>query len=290
MARRRSYKSKVKRKISKITGIPTTRSGRNAKIGRIVTGGGCLLPIVSICCICALVLTACNSSNTSVEDNSTDITIIQDTTKNNNENNQETSTQEETTFETQEDITTKVSNTTFQETTVETSQTTEKESSNENTHTITIPSSWINDLDATISSAEQDEDIISYTVNDDGSITYVYTEEKYQGLLEETKQTVYDSINETLQNTEEFPSITNIIINNDDMTDVSLYVNKEDYEQGWDSFYVLGLYMQCGMYNMLVDNSENEFLMTVHLIDNETNQEYDSYTYPNKDNENEVIE
>ncbi len=45
MARRRrrtTYKSKAKRKISKITGIPITRSGRNAKIGRMITGGGCL--------------------------------------------------------------------------------------------------------------------------------------------------------------------------------------------------------------------------------------------------------
>ncbi len=46
MAKRRSYKSKAKRKIAKFTGIPTTRSGRNAKIGRIITGGGCMLPVM----------------------------------------------------------------------------------------------------------------------------------------------------------------------------------------------------------------------------------------------------
>lgn len=44
--RRSSYKTKVKRKIAKMTGIPTTRSGRNAKIGRMITGGGCLLPVL----------------------------------------------------------------------------------------------------------------------------------------------------------------------------------------------------------------------------------------------------
>ena len=44
--RRSSYKSKAKRKIAKMTGIPTTRSGRKAKIGRMVTGGGCLLPVL----------------------------------------------------------------------------------------------------------------------------------------------------------------------------------------------------------------------------------------------------
>ena len=40
-------KSRVSRKI----GIPLTRSGRHQKIGRAVTGGGCLLPILVIASI-----------------------------------------------------------------------------------------------------------------------------------------------------------------------------------------------------------------------------------------------
>jgi hypothetical protein len=35
----------AKRRVSRATGIPWSRSGRNQKIGRIVTGGGCLLPL-----------------------------------------------------------------------------------------------------------------------------------------------------------------------------------------------------------------------------------------------------
>ena len=47
MARRQSYKTKIKRSISRATGIPTTKSGRKAKARRIMTGGGCLLPILA---------------------------------------------------------------------------------------------------------------------------------------------------------------------------------------------------------------------------------------------------
>lgn len=36
----------VKRKISKATGIPTTRAGRQRKIGKIMTGGGCLIYVL----------------------------------------------------------------------------------------------------------------------------------------------------------------------------------------------------------------------------------------------------
>ena len=38
--------SNAERKIAKATGIPTTKSSRNAKIGRMVTGGGCLVPML----------------------------------------------------------------------------------------------------------------------------------------------------------------------------------------------------------------------------------------------------
>ena len=36
--------TKAKRKISKATGIPFTKSGRQRKTRRMLTGGGCLLP------------------------------------------------------------------------------------------------------------------------------------------------------------------------------------------------------------------------------------------------------
>lgn len=45
----------AKRKISKATGIPLTKSGRQRKVGKIMTGGGCLLPVVaSLSAIAAL--------------------------------------------------------------------------------------------------------------------------------------------------------------------------------------------------------------------------------------------
>lgn len=37
--------SGTKARISRATGVPFTRSGRHQKIGRSVTGGGCLLPM-----------------------------------------------------------------------------------------------------------------------------------------------------------------------------------------------------------------------------------------------------
>lgn len=36
----------AKRKFAKATGIPTTKAGMQRKVGRAVTGGGCLLPVI----------------------------------------------------------------------------------------------------------------------------------------------------------------------------------------------------------------------------------------------------
>jgi hypothetical protein len=55
MARRKTYGfsmkrllgvTNVKRKVAKATGIPTTKQGRRNKARRILTGGGCLVPIM----------------------------------------------------------------------------------------------------------------------------------------------------------------------------------------------------------------------------------------------------
>ena len=40
--------SAAKSRISRAIGVPLTKSGRQRKIGRIVTGGGCLLPVLFV--------------------------------------------------------------------------------------------------------------------------------------------------------------------------------------------------------------------------------------------------
>ena len=40
--------SRVKSNISRAIGVPLTKSGRQRKLGRIVTGGGCLLPVLLV--------------------------------------------------------------------------------------------------------------------------------------------------------------------------------------------------------------------------------------------------
>jgi hypothetical protein len=51
--------TRTKQRISRKTGIPLTKSGRQRKVGRMVTGGGCLIPTLMLGLIlAALVLIA----------------------------------------------------------------------------------------------------------------------------------------------------------------------------------------------------------------------------------------
>ena len=40
--------TRAKSRISRTTGIPLTKSGRQRKVGRAVTGGGCLVPLLMV--------------------------------------------------------------------------------------------------------------------------------------------------------------------------------------------------------------------------------------------------
>jgi len=47
--------SAAKARLSRAIGVPLTKSGRERKIGRMVTGGGCLVVLVAGPCVCGTV-------------------------------------------------------------------------------------------------------------------------------------------------------------------------------------------------------------------------------------------
>ncbi|MFZ5975236.1 MAG: hypothetical protein ACOYU3_07490 [Bacillota bacterium] len=48
--------TKAKQSISRKTGIPMTKPGRQRKIGKAVTGGGCIISTLSVLLIVALII------------------------------------------------------------------------------------------------------------------------------------------------------------------------------------------------------------------------------------------
>lgn len=48
----------AKQRIARATGIPTTKAGRQQKIGRMLTGGGCLLSVLGMMALAVLLIVA----------------------------------------------------------------------------------------------------------------------------------------------------------------------------------------------------------------------------------------
>ena len=146
------------------------------------------------------------------------------------------------------------------------------------TTTVTIPADLINDQEATVSAADSNPDVVSYTVNDDGSITYVYTNEAYQKIVDQMRTKFDDTVTELL-GSGKYKTIQSID-GDDDLKNVTITVtSQQDYENGMDGFIMLGLYAYAGYYQVLVDQSE-EYSVQFHLVDSATGQEFHSVTYP----------
>ena len=146
------------------------------------------------------------------------------------------------------------------------------------TTTVTIPADLISDQEATVSAADSNPDVVSYTVNDDGSITYVYTNEAYQKIVDQMRTKFDDTVTELL-GSGKYKTIQSID-GDDDLKNVTITVtSQQDYENGMDGFIMLGLYAYAGYYQVLVDQSE-EYSVQFHLVDSATGQEFHSVTYP----------
>jgi hypothetical protein len=51
--------SGAKARLSRSIGVPLTKSGRERKIGRMVTGGGCVLSMITIALLLLVVIIGC---------------------------------------------------------------------------------------------------------------------------------------------------------------------------------------------------------------------------------------
>lgn len=146
---------------------------------------------------------------------------------------------------------------------------------------ITIPASFISDLDETLCEAEANEDILDYTVNDDGSVTYTYKKSEYNKMVAEMRSGFDAMVDEQLAsgNYTTFSSI----IGDDTLENVTLTVtSQQEYEATWDGLIVWGLYIYIGYYQIYSGDAptENDIKTTFHFVDGTNGTEFDTVIYP----------
>ncbi len=109
----------------------------------------------------------------------------------------------------------------------------------------------------------EDDGILSGTYNEDGSVTYVMTNEKYQGLLEVTAESIDQSLQEIVDS-DDYPNVLSIT-HNDDFTDFTVEC-AEDYIGATNTTLALQLYTFGGTYGIILgeapDNIHVEYVFT----------------------------
>lgn len=144
---------------------------------------------------------------------------------------------------------------------------------------ITLPASMFEDQDMDTIIAEAKEDgVEKVTKNDDGSVTYSMSKSAYNQIMQEMKEE-FASFVDDMKNGEDFVSIKDIEYN-DDLSDITLIVEQEKYENSFDAFASLGIGIQ-GMYYQIFEGTDPENTkVTISVKDMDTGEVFDTIVFP----------
>jgi hypothetical protein len=143
---------------------------------------------------------------------------------------------------------------------------------------ITLPASMFEDKDANTVIADAKKEGIEVTKNEDDSFTYKMSKAKHKEMMAEIEKSINETIDETV-NSEDFVSIKDITHNNS-FTEFTLVVDKGSYENSMDSFAALGLGMSGMMYQLYNGVDSDEYIVTISLKDQTSQEVFDEIIYP----------
>ncbi|MGG1674175.1 hypothetical protein ACIFOT_00325 [Neobacillus sp. NRS-1170] len=143
---------------------------------------------------------------------------------------------------------------------------------------ITLPVSMFEgqDIDQVIADAKKEG--IEVTKNQDGSLTYKMSKAQHKKMMKEMKENITKTVEET-KNSKDYASIKDITYN-DDISEFTVEVDKEAYENSMDGFVALGLGMSGMMYQLFNGVDPNHYKVTIYIKDQASQKVFDQIVYP----------
>lgn len=144
---------------------------------------------------------------------------------------------------------------------------------------ITLPASMFEgqDLEQIIAEAKADG-VSDITKNDDGSLTYKMSKSTYNEIMENMKSE-FDVYIDEMKNGEDFTSIKDIKYN-DSLTEMTLIVDQEKYENSFDGFASMGLGIY-GIYYQIFDGSiPDDAKVTINVQNVDSGNVFDTIVFP----------
>jgi len=144
---------------------------------------------------------------------------------------------------------------------------------------VTLPASMFEGVDMNEAIAEAKADgVDDVTVNKDGSITYKVSRAKYNEMLAEAKKSLEEYIDQ-LKSGEDFTSIKDVKYDKK-FTTFTLVVDRSAYENSFDGFAALGLYMTAMFYQIVDGVDADKVKTTIHTEDIATDEVFNTVVYP----------
>ncbi|MBP3951138.1 hypothetical protein [Bacillus suaedae] len=143
---------------------------------------------------------------------------------------------------------------------------------------ITMPATMFEEEDVESSIAEAEAEGITVTPNDDGSYTYKMSKGTHADMMEEMKTSMTQSI-ENLKTSGEYPSIVDVVANGS-FSEFKVVVNREEFENSFDGFAVLGVVFGALYYQLFDGVNPDDYKVIINYEDAATGEQFDSVVYP----------
>ena len=144
---------------------------------------------------------------------------------------------------------------------------------------VTLPASFfIAATEEEIIAEAKENGVTETVVNEDGSVTYTMSKSKYKEMMKEMGDSVLSTIDEIV-NSEDYTSIKEISYNKD-FTEFDVKVNRQQYEEGFDGFAIVGLVIVSTYYSAFEGKSGEDSQTIFNMVDETTGEIYDTAIYP----------
>jgi len=140
---------------------------------------------------------------------------------------------------------------------------------------VTFPASFVGDDKESMLNSKEDG-IKEIKENDDGSITMVMTKAKYNEMMDEAAKQTKEAL-DSLATSGDFPSIKKVTYN-EGFTEIYLEVDKEAYENSFDSFAIFSIGITAGFYNLFAVGKD--YKIVIKTKDTATGEVFSEYIIP----------
>lgn len=144
---------------------------------------------------------------------------------------------------------------------------------------VTLPASFFGgQTREEVEAGAKERGVAKVTANEDGSYTYKMSNKVYKEMLADTKEGMLEYVDE-LKKGESFTSIKDVK-HNDALDEFTLIVDKEAFENSFDSMATLGLSITGMMYQTLSGAKPDKLKVTVHFQDETTGETFNTTVFP----------